>query len=120
ALRLPRVDNQARSSRATPGLGTGLQRPAEQGVSLARGDRAKRDDTATDLGARASASSNGRPIRPWQGSLATRPREAAVEDLVGVSPFPPIADYAFLSDCEVTALVATSGNLEWTCLPRMT
>ena len=86
---------------------------------MARGDRAKRDDTATDFGARASASSNGRPVRPWQGSLATRPREAAVEDLVGVSPFPPIADYAFLSDCEVTALVAPSGNLEWMCLPRM-
>ena len=35
------------------------------------------------------------------------------------SPFPPIADYAFLSDCEVTALVAPSGNVEWMCLPRM-
>ena len=28
----------------------------------------------------------------------------------GRSPFPPIADYAFLSDCEVTALVAPSGR----------
>jgi GH15 family glucan-1,4-alpha-glucosidase len=37
----------------------------------------------------------------------------------GVSPFPPIADYAFLSDCETTALVAPSGNVEWLCLPRM-
>src|ERR1700680_4994584 len=36
-----------------------------------------------------------------------------------VSPFPPIADYAFLSDCEVCALVAPSGNVEWMCLPRM-
>ena len=35
------------------------------------------------------------------------------------SPFPPIADYAFLSDCETTALVAPSGNVEWMCLPRM-
>ena len=35
------------------------------------------------------------------------------------SPFPPIADYAFLSDCETTALVAPSGNVEWLCLPRM-
>src|SRR5215469_16171434 len=35
------------------------------------------------------------------------------------SPFPPIADYAFLSDCEVSALVASSGNIEWMCLPRM-
>jgi len=34
------------------------------------------------------------------------------------SPFPPIADYAFLSDCEVNALVAPSGRVEWLCLPR--
>ena len=35
------------------------------------------------------------------------------------SPFPPIADYGFLSDCEVTALVASGGSVEWMCLPRM-
>ena len=35
------------------------------------------------------------------------------------SPFPPIADYAFLSDCETTALIAPSGNVEWLCLPRI-
>jgi alpha,alpha-trehalase len=33
--------------------------------------------------------------------------------------FPPIADYGFLSDCEVQALVAPSGNVEWLCLPRV-
>jgi GH15 family glucan-1,4-alpha-glucosidase len=38
---------------------------------------------------------------------------------LGRSPFPPIADYAFLSDCETTALVAPSGAIEWMCLPRM-
>jgi GH15 family glucan-1,4-alpha-glucosidase len=35
------------------------------------------------------------------------------------SPFPPIAEYGFLSDCETTALVAPSGNIEWLCLPRI-
>ncbi len=35
------------------------------------------------------------------------------------SPFPPIADYGFLSDGEVTALIAPSGSVEWMCLPRM-
>jgi GH15 family glucan-1,4-alpha-glucosidase len=35
------------------------------------------------------------------------------------SAYPPIADYAFLSDCETTALVAPSGAIEWMCLPRM-
>jgi GH15 family glucan-1,4-alpha-glucosidase len=37
----------------------------------------------------------------------------------GESPFPPIGEYAFLSDCETTALVAPTGNVEWLCLPRM-
>jgi len=35
------------------------------------------------------------------------------------SPFPAISDYGFVSDCEVCALVAPSGNVEWMCLPRM-
>lgn len=30
----------------------------------------------------------------------------------GGSPFPPIAAYAFLSDCEVCALVAPDSNVE--------
>ncbi|WP_062346572.1 glycoside hydrolase family 15 protein [Herbidospora yilanensis] len=42
-----------------------------------------------------------------------------MDTLHGSSPFPPIADYGFLSDCEVTALVASSGNIEWLCLPRL-
>ncbi|MCW2503709.1 MAG: glycoside hydrolase [Actinomycetia bacterium] len=36
-----------------------------------------------------------------------------------VSAFPPIADYAFLADCEVTALIAPSSSVEWLCLPRL-
>jgi alpha,alpha-trehalase len=32
--------------------------------------------------------------------------------------FPHIATYAFISDCEVAALIAPSGNVEWLCLPR--
>jgi GH15 family glucan-1,4-alpha-glucosidase len=38
---------------------------------------------------------------------------------VGGSPFPAIEDYGFLSDCDVCALVAPSGSVEWMCLPRM-
>jgi GH15 family glucan-1,4-alpha-glucosidase len=32
--------------------------------------------------------------------------------------FPPIGDYAFLSDCENTLLVAPTGSIEWMCLPK--
>jgi len=41
------------------------------------------------------------------------------DPLLGRSPFAPIADYGFLSDCESCALIAPSGNVEWLCLPRM-
>ena len=35
-----------------------------------------------------------------------------------MSVFPAIADYGFLSDCEVSCLVAPNGAVEWLCLPR--
>jgi alpha,alpha-trehalase len=41
------------------------------------------------------------------------------EPAVVLSPYPPIAEYAFLSDCETVALVAPSGAVEWLCLPRV-
>ena len=35
-----------------------------------------------------------------------------------MSTFPPIGDYAFLSNCEQSCLVAPNGAVEWLCLPR--
>src|SRR3954470_3183951 len=32
--------------------------------------------------------------------------------------FPPIAGYAFLSDREISTLIAPEGSVEWLCLPR--
>jgi alpha,alpha-trehalase len=52
------------------------------------------------------------------GAPKDAPRERS-ENENRSSPFPPIGDYAFLSDCETTALIAPNGNLEWLCLPRM-
>jgi alpha,alpha-trehalase len=63
-----------------------------------RGNRGQERDRMTD--------------QPIDGSHAAR-------STLGGSPFPPIADYGFLSDCEVSALVAPNGNVEWMCLPRM-
>lgn len=34
------------------------------------------------------------------------------------SVFPPIDDYAFLSDCETNCLIARNGSVEWMCIPR--
>jgi GH15 family glucan-1,4-alpha-glucosidase len=45
-------------------------------------------------------------------------RSFVLDSYDGQSPFPPIADYGFLSDCETVALVAPSGAIEWMCLPR--
>ena len=40
------------------------------------------------------------------------PRSAAAP-----SPFPPIADYAFLSNCHTGALIAPDGAVDWLCVP---
>jgi alpha,alpha-trehalase len=53
----------------------------------------------------------------WDHPFVTT--ELPAEALYGHSPYPPIGDYGFLSDCESTALVAPTGNVEWLCLPRM-
>jgi len=65
------------------------------------------------------ASSEPAPSDPASRDPAATGAIAAMNSFSPASPFPPIADYAFLSDCEVTALVAPSGNVEWLCLPRM-
>jgi alpha,alpha-trehalase len=45
---------------------------------------------------------------------ATEPRP---QSAAAPSPFPPIAEYAFLSNCHTGALVAPDGAIDWLCVP---
>jgi alpha,alpha-trehalase len=43
---------------------------------------------------------------------------AAPQSAAAPSPFTPIANYAFLSNCHTGALVAPDGTVDWLCVPR--
>ncbi|WP_009477791.1 trehalase-like domain-containing protein [Rhodococcus sp. JVH1] len=44
--------------------------------------------------------------------------DAPPQSAAAPSPFPPIADYAFLSNCHTGALIAPDGSVDWLCVPR--
>ena len=58
------------------------------------------------------------PTRTAPPSSSTRPLTVPYASNSLRNPFPPIADYAFLSDCENSCLISSSGSVEWLCVPR--
>jgi alpha,alpha-trehalase len=54
-----------------------------------------------------------RPATDGRPAAGAAPQSAAAP-----SPFPPIAEYAFISNCHTGALVAPDGAIDWLCIPR--
>ena len=61
---------------------------------------------------------------PAAGTPVARVMTASRQDHAGTpqsaaapSPFPPIAEYAFLSNCHTGALIAPDGAVDWLCVP---
>jgi alpha,alpha-trehalase len=46
------------------------------------------------------------------------PEAAGAVEMPDGSPFTPIANYGFLSNCHTGALVAPDGTVDWLCVPR--
>jgi GH15 family glucan-1,4-alpha-glucosidase len=49
---------------------------------------------------------------------AAAPAARSQQSAAMPSPFPPIADYGFLSDCHTGAMIAPDGAVGWLCVPR--
>jgi len=58
------------------------------------------------------------PFDDARSARAARQGAAAAGTVPARSPFTPIADYAFLSNCHTGALVAPDGTVDWLCVPR--
>jgi alpha,alpha-trehalase len=66
----------------------------------------------------APSAAGRRAEAPWPMPADGKAPAQAPQSAAALSPFPPIADYAFLSNCHTGALVAPDGSVDWLCAPR--
>ena len=59
-----------------------------------------------------------RPALEGETILTGMSDAQAPQSAAAPSPFTPIADYGFLSNCHTGALVAPDGAIDWLCIPR--
>jgi GH15 family glucan-1,4-alpha-glucosidase len=52
------------------------------------------------------------------GSILRRTVGLQEAALPGPSRYPPISDYALISDCHSTALISREASIDWACMPR--
>ena len=68
---------------------------------------------STTAKSRREQGNGAQPAVETKKQPATMPQSAAAP-----SPFTPIAQYGFLSNCHTGALVAPDGAIDWLCVPR--
>ncbi|TSE00039.1 glycoside hydrolase family 15 protein [Skermania sp. ID1734] len=78
------------------------------------------DEQSTGVSGVGASDSSSKSPAPKKARKEAKAAKHAEESLLDArrSSFPPIDDYAFLSDCENTCLIARSGAVEWMCVPR--